>query len=222
MKYGKILLVVLALLLSGCGWIPPWDYYYAESFIAVYTAGKLNASQYGDTNYLSLTFQGEEYRYDSCGKAKDVYEELCIKNNDTEYDDWAPKPEALNPGSRQRSAFWKDIVAIDVVSDNDFDSNHPAGTSWNDVVEYIALTYGDYVYGGYKPIDYNVCVRYMDRLHSIPEDGLRLINQLSLFIEDIPKSAVGIHNLTITLTADDGSVFVAECPMQLTSVEEID
>lgn len=222
MRYGKILLVALTLFFSGCGWIPPWDYYYAESFIAVYMAGKLNASQYEDTGYLSLTFQGEEYRYDSCGKARDVYEGLCVKHNDMEYKEWDVEPEDLDPGSRQRSAFWIDVVAIDVVSDKDFDSDHPAGTSWNDVVKYIALTYGDYVQGGYKPIDYKLCVRYMDYLHTIPEDGLRLINQLSLFIEDIPESAVGRHNLTITLTADDGSVFVAECPMQLSSVEKID
>lgn len=221
MRYGKILLVALTLLLSGCGWIPPWDYYYAESFIAVYSAGELNVSQYWDRG-LMLSFQGLEYRYDSCGKARDVYEELCVKHNDMEYKEWAVEPEDLDPGSRQRSAFWKDIVAIDVVSDKDFDSDHPAGTSWNDIVNYIVHSYWDYVQGGYKLIDRKTFVLYEGHIDSIPEEGLRLINRLVLNIEDIPESAVGRHNLTITLTADDGSVFVAECPMQLTLVEQVD
>ena len=138
MKCYKFLIVTIASFLIGCGWTPPWEKYYAESFIAVYKGDPIEVVTYsGDVNYMLLSWgDGEEYAYNSRGEAKDIYRELCLKHQDTEYDKWVTEPYNPNSANKGGIVFWKNFVAIDVVSDRDFDTEHPAGSSLGDVVIY--------------------------------------------------------------------------------------
>ena len=219
-KLKFVFAVLLFFVFVGCGWVAPWNYYTAESFIAYYLAGDIKTRTQGKNN-IDLywdTFDTKEYSYKSWGKEKERYKELCIKHNDLGYNERKVDPKDLDTGDfTYRMVYWKDFVAIDVVSDRDFDAEHPAGSSLGDVVGYRGWSYWEYVKNGYMGCETN---RILGYINDVPEDGLRLIKEMFLYFDDVPESAVGKHNLTITLTADDGTVFVLDCPVELSVVEE--
>lgn len=234
MKRYKFLLVALLCFLCGCGWMPPWEYYNAESFIAYYLAGDIQVgfqrNNYIRNNYINLywaTFDTNEYSYKSRGKEKEIYEELCVKHNDTGYNKREADPKELETGDfTYRMVYWKDFVAIDVISDRDFDTEHPAGSSLGDVVMYWGFSYWEYVKSGYTfiyegeyfPLPHSNPIE--GYISNIPEEGLCLIKELSLHFPFVPESAEGEHNLTITITADDGTVYNLDCSVMLTTIQE--
>lgn len=225
MKRYKFLIVTIACFLAGCGWVPPWEYYYAKSFIACYCGGELYADDSKDGVQIYWKFRQQEYSHESWGKDKEIYEQLCIKHNDTEYNEWEVDRRELDAGDfNYRMVYWKDFVAIDVLSDRDFDIAHPAGTSLGDVVAYWGISYWDWVKSGYSLRDENGLRQ--DRnieegyVNDIPEEGLCLMENLSLHFPIVPESAVGEHNLTITITADDGTVYNLGCTVSLDATEE--
>ncbi len=79
------------------------------------------------TQTLSQHSQGEE---------KTRFDALCAKHNDTSFNQriryTMPSPPHKYLGF--------DLVSINVTSDADFDAEHPAGASLNDIVQFIAYT----------------------------------------------------------------------------------
>lgn len=224
MKGDKLLIVCATLLLVGCGWVPPWEYYYAKSFIACYCGGELYADDMPNGVRVYWKFRQQEYSHESCGKEKEIYEQLCIKHNDIEYNEWEVDRRDLDAGDFEyRMVYWKNFVAIDVVSDRDFDTEHPAGSSLGDVVMYWGLSYWEWVKSGYSLYDENGLRQ--DRnieegyVYDIPDEGLCLMENLCLHFPSVPDSAVGEHNLTIAITADDGTVYELSCLVMLEATE---
>ena len=217
-KLKYVCSVLVSLIIAGCGWVPPWTYYTAESFIAYYLAGDIKVHTQG-TNRVRLYWGfTQEYSYNSWGEEKYVYEELCVKHNDLEYDKRVPDPKALETGDgTYRMVYWKDFVAIDVVSDRDFDTEHLAGSSLGDIVEYGGWSYWEYIKNNYTGREENYISGYVNDL---PEDGLCLVKELFLYFNEVPEAAVGEHNLTITITADDGTVYNLGCTVLLDATEE--
>ncbi len=226
MRRYKLLLVALSCFLCGCGWVPPWEYYNAESFIAYYLAGDIQARFLGN-NYIDLhwaTFDTNEYSYKSRGKEKEIYEELCVKHNDIGYNEREVDPKELETGDfNYRMVYWKDFVAIDVISDRDFDTEHTAGSSLGDVVMYWGISYWEWVKSGYSLYDENGLRQERNTeegyVNNISEEGLCLMEKLKLHFPFVPESAEGEHNLTITITADDGTVYELGCLVTLVATE---
>lgn len=202
----------------------PWEYYNAESFIAYYLAGDIQATP-SLNNSIGLTwkhFDTNEYSHKSRGKDKERYEELCVKHNDTGYNKREVDPKEREDGDfTYRMVYWKDFVAMDVISDCDFDTEHPAGSSLGDVVMYWGVSYWEWVKSGYSLYDENGLRQERTTeegyVNNIPEEGLCLIEELSLHFPFVPESAEGKHNLTITITADDGTVYELNCSISLAS-----
>lgn len=74
-----------------------------------------------------------------------VYESLCSRYNDTAY----PEVHYLRPYWGGRNYPVNNIVSIAVVSDADYDSNHPAGSSLADICEVLTASPRDYIASGY-------------------------------------------------------------------------
>lgn len=227
MKVSKLLMICFTLLLVSCGWVPPWVYYYAESFIACYCGGDLHADDFPNGVRIYWKFGEQEYSHKSCGKEKEIYEQLCEKHNDIGYNEWEVDNRDLDSGDfNYRMVYWKDFVAIDVISDRDFDTEHPAGSSLGDVVMYWGFSYWEYVKSGYTfiyegeyfPLPHSNPIE--GYINNIPEEGLCLIKELSLHFPFVPESAEGEHNLTITITADDGTVYNLDCSVMLATIQE--
>lgn len=74
-----------------------------------------------------------------------VYESLCSRYKDTAY----PKVHHLLPYWCGRNYPVNNIVSIAVVSDADYDSDHPAGSSLADICEVLTASPRDFIASGY-------------------------------------------------------------------------
>ena len=71
---------------------------------------------------------------------------LCRKHNDLTYN--KKREYHLRPEWGVCSAV--DFREIDIVSDKDFDSEHPAGTSLKDIVRFVSISPKKFIDSGYK------------------------------------------------------------------------
>lgn len=73
------------------------------------------------------------------------YESLCKRYNDTEY----PEEHRLLPYWSGRCYPVDNFVSIGIVSDTDYDAQHPAGSSLADICEILTCSPLDYLESGY-------------------------------------------------------------------------
>ena len=140
---------------------------------------------------------------------------LCEKFNDLSYN----KEVRFIAGPR---AFIADIILnIDIISDTDFGLDYPAGASLRDITIIDADSAYDFVQGGYisktSGSDYQVgnWTKVDKRLSELEENDLALIPfpyTPILSFDLLPEEKN--HNLTVTLTLDDGRVLTNTFAMQ--------
>ena len=86
------------------------------------------------------------YSFKSKGEEKKRYDELCKIHNDLSYN--KKRSYIVVPIWGICSAI--DFREIDVISDKDFDSEHPAGTSLKDIVRFVSISPKKFIDSGYK------------------------------------------------------------------------
>jgi hypothetical protein len=86
------------------------------------------------------------YSFKSKGENKKIYDELCKIHNDLSYNQ--KRSYIVAPLWGRCSAI--DFKEIDVISDKDFDSEHPAGTSLKDIVRFVSISPKKFIDSGYK------------------------------------------------------------------------
>ena len=86
------------------------------------------------------------YSFKSKGENKKIYDELCKIHNDLSYNQ--KRSYIVAPLWGRCSAI--DFKEIDVISDKDFDSEHPAGTSLKDIVRFVSVSPKKFIDSGYK------------------------------------------------------------------------
>ena len=95
----------------------------------------------------SVDFVGEgEWDIAMSGKKKDFYNQLCEKHNDVSYNRRVRVyfyDQGLNP------RCFRDFVNLEVWSSADWDAEHPAGTSLNDLARFSSNTPWPYIQSGY-------------------------------------------------------------------------
>jgi hypothetical protein len=115
-----------------------------------------------------------------------------------------------------------DFKSVEVISDSDFDDQHSAGSSLGDIVLFKAKSFYPYIIGGYQPKNclYDEKLRPIERVVSdlIEEDLIMLAFGGTQIPDGVHDTTVNIlfttspilsktHNITVTMTADDGRVF---------------
>ena len=175
---------------------------------------------YKNDNVLELKIRATGYvSILSYGEDKLKYLSLCEKFNDLSYN------REVRFIKGPHVSFTADIITnIDIISDTDFGLDYPAGTSLRDIT--IIETYSAYpfVLGGYiskTPDDYRIenWTKINKRLSELEENDLSLLplGFLDFRFDLIPEEKN--HNLTVTLTLDDGRVLTNTFAMQFESVE---
>jgi hypothetical protein len=156
-------------------------------------------------------------------RKKVIYDSLCVLHNDMSYNterDYIEIPH-------WRDGFKGDIVSIDVVSNADFDEQHPTYSSLNDVILLLSASLYPYIMSGYKdtyewePDEY---LRYSEplmrrgsnedlyfhpinkTLSEVTSSDLILVNSALRVFEKQPDVAQE-HELTVTIRMSDGRVF---------------
>jgi len=145
MKRLILLSIVTALLYQSCDRA---RYHVFRSYITEYCYSEdidLDTTKAGN---IIIRGKGrvKHYSWRDEGGEKTTYEALCRKHNDLTYN--KKREYHLRPEWGVCSAV--DFREIDIVSDKDFDSEHPAGTSLKDIVRFVSISPKKFIDSGYK------------------------------------------------------------------------
>lgn len=201
-RLSTILLIIL-FALSSCD---KYESYYSRSFIG----------QYGiiDTLYLRQDFVhtdeitmilvsigpgSKRVSLRSKGEDKTLFDSICEANGDIGYD-----REIVNVSKTpflNHIAHYPDITQIDVVCNNAFDAEHPAGFSISDLVEIRYSSAWEYINSGYQGIISEAVQMVCD----LSEGDLRILYERCpvLHLTKLPEGD-GPFALTVKMTTSDG------------------
>jgi len=153
MKRLILLSIVTALLYQSCDRA---RYHVFRSYITEYSyseniqlkiTSKGNIVIYRDyRNIEKNKIKTATYSFSSKGEEKKKYDELCKIHNDLSYN--KKRSYIVVPIWGICSAI--DFREIEVVSDKNFDSEHPAGTSLKDIVRFVSVSPKKFIDSGYK------------------------------------------------------------------------
>ena len=122
------------------------EYSYSEN-IQLKITSKGNIVIYRDyRNIEKNKIKTATYSFSSNGEEKKKYDELCKIHNDISYNQ--KRRYIVDPLWGKCSAI--DFQEIDVVSNKDFDAEHPAGTSLKDIVRFVSISPKKFIDSGYK------------------------------------------------------------------------
>jgi hypothetical protein len=201
-----------------------------QSYINTYMEHKDIGVYVTDSGNIQLRGEMREklYSWRSTGYDKEVYDSLCNANNDISYNkkrDFIAAPE-------WGLASTLCINGIDIISNTDFDQNHLAGASLNDIVMFISVSPKRYIDSGYIdthnwetafPNSFEKEQRlyrfknYPDRSYYFPIEKLLSEMHQDEIKMTIPEFSLGFlvfefeptgakeHELTITISLCDGS-----------------
>ena len=152
MKRLILLSIAAVLLLLGCDRAKTvlfrsyiTIYYYSENIqLKITDAG--NIAIYREYTSENVNIKTASYSFKSKGEEKKRYDELCKIHNDMSYNQ--KRSYIVAPLWGRCSAI--DFKEIDVISDKDFDSEHPAGTSLKDIVRFVSISPKKFIDSGYK------------------------------------------------------------------------
>ena len=153
MKRLILLSIVTALLYQSCDRAKTVlfrsyinTYFYNRNIrLKITEAGNIAIYRETSSEYKTNT-PSAVYSFESKGEEKKRYDELCKIHNDMNYNQ--KRSYIKFTGWGICSAI--DFKEIDVVSDKDFDSEHPAGTSLKDIVRFVSVSPKKFIDSGYK------------------------------------------------------------------------
>jgi len=145
MKRLILLSIVTALLYQSCDRA---RYHVFKSYVTRYC--KFEDIGIDTTKAGNIIIRGKgrvkQYSWRDEGGEKTTYEALCRKHNDLTYN--KKREYRLSPEWGVCSAI--DFKEIDIVSNKDFDAEHPAGTSLKDIVRFVSVSPKKFIDSGYK------------------------------------------------------------------------
>ena len=120
-------------------------YYYSKN-IQLKITDDGNIAIYKEYTSENVNIKTASYSFKSKGEEKKRYDELCKIHNDLSYN--KKRSYIVVPIWGICSAI--DFREIDVISDKDFDSEQPAGTSLKDIVRFVSVSPKKFIDSGYK------------------------------------------------------------------------
>ncbi len=214
-------------LLTCCGTVDNGDKIFLRSYVMNYydlrtvsLVDRSHSDRFPNNKVIVILAEYGGYLEGSHNSLKSTsrdFDALCEKHGDMTFN----RKIRVNPASAVPSFPAVDFLSISVVSDADYDENHPAGTSLNDLITAEYSTAKPYIDSGYTQHGHeDGLIRYSTmtkNLALLSADDLILVGggYLSgglgslvdgLIFENEPTLSK-THTLTVTMTADDGRVF---------------
>ncbi|MCC8088629.1 MAG: hypothetical protein LIO79_05120 [Rikenellaceae bacterium] len=125
------------------------------------------------------------------------YDQYCERYNDYGYDSIVAYPSSH--GQYPNKYFSDIFTGVDIISDKDFDSEHPAGTSLSDICTFYTLSPLEYIKSRYTDFDWENYVNFTEFKELFPN----LITQRHNYITAGRGSIYPIKAKANDLTEDD-------------------
>ena len=152
MKTKKYIFILFLLLFftSSCSFITVEKVFTKSYILSYFEYDSFSLKANGNAISISNNLSTDGYTFKTTGSNLSKYNDICVANNDVSYNKyvsyWHPGPIA-----RANNVFWaNDIKKIVVVSDKDFDNNHPAGTPLDDLMTLYGASPRKFIDSGYK------------------------------------------------------------------------
>lgn len=176
-------------------------------YVASYYDGPLSLQweeiSKGHALVLLIDRESDDYIYNT-----EVYPDRSSADNDARYEELANHYgdvnfEASVPEAAPPVALATSFREIHLISDCDYDADHPAGTPLDDIAEVSWLSYAEYIDGGYNGTPTWDYVKRMDRIES---NDLRLIvpGTLRFCLTRLQDDPEVVHTLTLRLVDTEG------------------
>lgn len=238
-KYA--LLGVICFAMASCKLIEEdLGYRYRESYLTHYT--QIDKNTIDDVKILSYkTSQSFEpyfrfyHKISLTWGAKTI---ACVESTDVEltenfkelsnhYGDNTYNRKVMDFRYHDERALADQYAGIQIVSDADFDENHPAGSSLADIIMCLYGTYWPYIQSNYLDTPDNSHAKSVDvlkRINELTVEDLTLIRTtdkfcFELYILNTPTLATQ-HNLTITMTTVEGEEYKYIVPVDFNTPEQ--
>lgn len=193
--------VLSVLTFCSCSW---GEDYWTDSYVEAYD--EINGLRIHQFTLGSITFigTGRSASIKSTGEDKVWFDRICHENGDFTYS----REVCLMYGMPGINAYTPDIVSIDVLCEDDFDSSHPAGSSLNDYIKIKYRSVWSYIAAGYTGPDPYPDLRVKTRQLSeiTPEDMRILLVGPELHFVTKPEKP-GVHSLKIVMKMSDGKEY---------------
>lgn len=260
----RLSLVFAAMVVSGC--VDLFDktdtlvYGYTDMPWSLRTKGTTEPEGDRDLHYMSVAITGNKEWEDvdhivlfdlashggrgtlfSATENKEVFSSLCHKHGDT-----VQSPvgcfRKFSKSDPSIYHFYKDFTAIEVTSEEDFDSNHPAGSSLLDIIHYATDTPFRVLKNNYQTDfkDNSLIVRVTDDKYlseffgdnpvyrqlfntfkkgtDVKPEDLTILGNIYISFDKLPDVIAPKH-ITIQMTADDGEVYDFETVLTFEKVK---
>ncbi len=154
------------------------------------------------------------YTWKSKGKNKLVFDSLSRVHNDMSYNKERWYIQVVGWGN----CFYYDIASIDVVSEEDFDNNHPKGSSLKDVIRFHFLSLKKFIDAGYpEGNNHNIDIEtsYEKKLSEIGTSEMAVLESwfsrfAGFFVFDTAPTLSKTHHLTFTFHYTNGETYTAK------------
>ncbi len=138
-------------------------------------------------------------------QARERYLQIAERNGDMTYN----RPAYYEWPNRY--ALADNFQSLSVTSDKNWDADHPAGTPLDDIMEFCAWSYAQFIHSQYYGNEYNSVRGRLDQLNA---DQMQILDyELYIYLPDLPKirclrapSTEEPHTLTLTITTTAGKV----------------
>lgn len=156
-----------------------------------------------DDNYrIWIDFIATEENFISEYTDKEFYDRICEENNDMTYN------QKRNIGKGRPCSTYPEISTINITCDKDYDKEHPALLSLNDLIVFEYISYKKFITDGYK----TYYLGYEDRRYKVSLDEEGTIDGLfmsaeggtSIIFKYLPLDLSQEYNITVTMTYADG------------------
>lgn len=177
-------------------------YYFYRSFIYGYLYHAPIKLEKDDNHKIWIDFIAAEENFISEYTDKEFYDRICEENNDMTYN------QKRNIGHGDPLSTYPEITTINITCDKDYDKEHPAFTSLNDLIIFEYISYKKFITDGYKT--YNSGYDYRRYKVSLDEegtvDGLFMCAECgtSISFKYLPLDLSQDYNITVTMTYADG------------------
>lgn len=153
----KIILLALIALCSACDFEGNPNivkHKKFRSFVVFYNemdALNLHLQKEGSTDILLRSSSKKTYDSRSIDTDKEIYDNLCIKNNDMSFNQ--NLSYMIYSENELPSSFVFDFERIEVFSNTDFDATHSAGTSLSDIIQAEYTSYKPFIDNNYTLVE---------------------------------------------------------------------
>lgn len=206
-RYNTIIAILFILGLISCDDFHHYSHSYVQSYTLYDNISVRRSLASSSTKNLDLSVAtSHSIGLLSEGQDRNLFDRICVEYGDTSYN----KMVYLPNNYPTIISVYPHITTINVISNKDFDVEHPAGTSLNDIMNITFSSCIEYVESNYDENQKYSNSKKEKLLKDLAQDDLRMLTDCIVLSFNKEPDVVDIHTLTIICTNSHNENFTTD------------